>query len=145
MSLPQCEGPCPAPPANRPIGNVGKWEAGLRVGLKHPTALGVIAGTFDSAKAAAARLYPGMSLYDDGPADAMKHFIGAFALTRLLGAPEAKLLLDANEVSNSRSSASTRIDTYNNWVAMDLAQNTSMGLGEAIQFVAGKGCLATAN
>lgn len=59
----------------------------------------------------------------DTARDAFRHFYGAFALTRLIGPRRALSILNAVEVSGGNSAADRNMDTFNNYVAIQMAQD----------------------
>ncbi len=130
---------CPAVPTSRSIGTTGLVGAALR----DPTGV-IIAGDVRTlANEASSRRFP--SLSSAGTVrDAFRHFYGAFALTRLIGATRALKILNAVEVSGQNSAADRNMDTFNNHVAIQMAQDPS-NLGKSTEELANmalaQGCL----
>jgi hypothetical protein len=93
-----------------------------------------------AAWAAQAQLFPGMRGIDDR-ADAYRHFVGSFLLARAIGPERAMTILNANEVTNGNTEAAIRMDTYNNWVGVNLAQQSGLSVEAASELVLNSGCL----
>jgi RHS repeat-associated protein len=115
---PQNNQQCPSVPARRDVGNTGLVGAAVR----DPTGI-IIAGEVRGLANEASRAqFP--SLSSSGTArDAFRHFYGAFALTRLIGPTRALNILNAVEVSGGNSAANRNMDTFNNYVAIRMAQD----------------------
>ncbi|WP_161631035.1 RHS repeat-associated core domain-containing protein [Niveispirillum irakense] len=136
------EGPCPKPPANRPIGQHG--VAG--VALSDPLGM-IIAANLRGRIHNATRQRYGRSGTDD-ESDAYRHFYGAFALGRLLGPSRALAILNANEVQNGGGNTSSiNMDTYNNWLGVTMSQNgrfTGQSVAIAAEYAIENSCLQVA-
>ncbi|HEX8125347.1 MAG TPA: RHS repeat-associated core domain-containing protein, partial [Allosphingosinicella sp.] len=130
---------CPAVPASRPIGTAGLARAALR----DPTGIIMARDIRDLANAASRQKFPSQS--SSGTArDAFRHFYGAFALTKLLGPARALDILNAVEVSGGNSAADRNMDTFNNYVAIRMAQNPEnlkKSTAELAEAAIKKGCL----
>ena len=130
---------CPSVPASRPVGTTGL--AG--VALRDPTGV-MIAGDVRSLANEASRLRFS-SLSSTGTArDAFRHFYGAFALTRLIGPSRALKILNAVEVSGANSASDRDMDTFNNHVALQMAQdpqNLGRSTADLANTALAEGCL----
>jgi RHS repeat-associated protein len=130
---------CPAVPASRPIGTTGLAGAALR----DPTGVMIAAEVRGIANAESRQRFPSMS--SSGTArDAFRHFYGAFALTRLIGPTRALDILNAVEVSGRNPAADRNMDTFNNHVAMRMAQdpaNRGRSTADLANAALAKGCL----
>jgi RHS repeat-associated protein len=109
---------CPPVPTSRPIGSTGLAGAATR----DPTGAIIAATVRGIANDVSRERFP--SLSGSGTArDAFRHFFGAFALTKLIGPTRALNILNANEVSGGNSPTDRDMDTFNNFVAIQMAQN----------------------
>ncbi len=130
---------CPAVPASRPIGTTRLAGAALR----DPTGIMIAAEVKRLADAASIRRFPSMA--SNGTAqDAFRHFYGAFALTKLIGPTRALNILNAVEVEGKNPAAERNMDTFNNYVAMQMAQdprNRGKSTADLANAALAKGCL----
>lgn len=130
---------CPKPPANRPVGTTGRVGAALRDPLGAIIALDVRGQAIE----ATASRFGGSGEETDNTNDAYRHFFGSFLLTRLIGAPRASAILNANEVHGGPG-ADSRMDSYNNSVGVTMAQDPRWS-GRSVQDAANaslsNGCL----
>jgi RHS repeat-associated protein len=109
---------CPPVPASRPIGSTGLAGAAVR----DPTGAIIAATVRGIANDVSGERFPALSV--SGTArDAFRHFFAAFALTKLIGPTRALNILNANEVSGANSAIDRNMDTFNNFVAIQMAQN----------------------
>ena len=137
--------PCPAPPQDRPIGNVFTATLGL---LRTPQ-FGLVADIFErQANNFSETLFP--DLASNGTArDASRHFFLSFTLARQYGGGRATSILNAIEVIGSNSIAEQRQDTFNNFVGVAMAQDPALAnltAAEAYKVAIARGCLQqTAN
>lgn len=76
--------------------------------------------------------------------DAFCHFYGAAALTKLIGARRALNILNAVEVSGGNPVADRDMDTWNNHVAIQMAQdpaNKGKSTADLANAALARGCL----
>jgi RHS repeat-associated protein len=109
---------CPSVPTRRDIGSTGLAGAALR----DPLGMTMASEVRNLATEASNKRYP--SLGSSGTVkDAFRHFYGAFALTRLIGPRRALQILNAVEVSGRNPINDRAMDTWNNNVAIQMAQD----------------------
>ena len=130
---------CPPVMASRPIGSTGLGGAAAR----DPTGAIIAATVRGIANDVSRERFP--SLSGNGTArDAFRHFFAAFALTKLIGPTRALNILNANEVSGENSPTSRDMDTFNNFVAIQMAQkpqNRGKATADLADAALANGCL----
>lgn len=130
---------CPVVPKNRPIGKTGLAGAALLDPTGMIMAAEVRRLAIDASKSAFPTLQSGGSAQD-----AYRHFYGAFALTKLVGPQRAMSILNANEVSGHNAAADRNMDTFNNYVAVKMAQdprNAGKATADLASAALASGCL----
>lgn len=144
LELPQKTFQCPQPPADRPVGGLGTLVAGTIVAAKSGLGFGL-----DIFKAAAedfsASRYPGLPT-SGNVRDASRHFHLSFSMSRMGGAASATQILNSIEVLGRNPIAEQRMDTFNNFVGVSMAQDPAFSgktAAEAFDAALAGGCLVT--
>jgi hypothetical protein len=89
--------------------------------------------------------YPGLPT-NGNIRDASRHFHLSFSMSRMGGAASATQMLNSIEVLGNNPAAEQRMDTYNNYVGVTMAQDPAFrgkSAAEAFDAALAAGCLIT--